>query len=444
MAWWKRKNDDDRPPIGDWRDDPRVTRVAELTENALELQRLGHIDQALSGSQEAVELGRELSRVYPEPVHLQELAGRLYGLAGILNRVGRADEAVDALEESLVAYQRVAATGAEDVAPLIADVRARQATSLAHLGRATTAVVRADLAMDAYRELAAGPERAVRLPDLVRVLGVNAQVLAYCGDPDLACAAADEAIATFTDNLELFDRLPQAAAYFQMLTSSCALAGRIHAVHGRMSSALAADAVGVRLADVLVEYGGDGHRALQAAAVARQGTHLLADGQPATGAARLRQAWAIDATATATQVAQVDDVEGEAGQFGVTLGSSLRRAAELSVEGVDGVLDLVTGHPGPSATTPSTRCAPDRVAERAEALGRVGLATLRVAPAEGIRIGIEAHLMLAALWERGGRTPVFWAELLHTLRAELGRDLADQYLGEDIEQWHERSRRQAA
>lgn len=440
MSWWKRRQDDGIPPSGDWRDDPRVSRVAELTEHALELQRLGHIVQALSGAQEGVALGRELVRAYPEPVHLQELAGMLYGLAGILNRIGRPAEAVDALEESLEAYERVAAAGVAGVAPLIADVRARQATSLAHLGRTTSAVVRSDFAVAAYRELAGSPGGELRLADLIRVLGVNAQVLVLGGDPDLACASADEAIRTFTRNRAAFERISQAAAYLTMLSSSCGLAGRIHAANGRLEQALAADEVGERITGLLVEYGGDGHRDLYAAAVARHGAHLLAAGRPTAGAARLRRARSIDAAAADEELAEIHDTQGEADRFRLTLGYALRQAAELGVDGVDGVLDLTADEPGSEMVTPSLRCAPEVATARAETLGRVALATLPAAPAEGLRIGFEAHLMLALIAERGGGTSPFWAELLEALIAEAGEEL----LGDDITTWLARSRRPAA
>jgi tetratricopeptide (TPR) repeat protein len=441
MAWWKRRDQSGRAdgtaPAGDWRDDPRVGRVAELTEQALELQRLGHIEKALSGAQEGVALGRELVRAYPEPVHLQELAGMLYGLAGILNRVGRPAEAVDVLEESLEAYGQVAAAGVDGVAPLIADVRARQATSLAHLGRTTSAVVRSDLAVAAYRDLAQEPGGQGRLADLVRVLGVNAQVLVLGGDPDVACASADEAIRTFTRNWTAFERMPQAAAYLTMLSSSCGLAGRIHAANGRLEPALAADEVGARVTRLLVEYGGDAHRDLYAAAVARHGAHLLAAGQAAAGAARLREARSIDTPAADEELAEIHDTRGEADRFCLTLGFALRQAAELGVDGVDGVLDLTADEPGSEVVTPSLRCAPDLATERAETLGRVALATLPAAPAEGLRIGFEAHLMFALISERGGGESPFWPELLDALIAEAGEEL----LGDDIFTWQARSHR---
>ncbi|GIE78154.1 hypothetical protein Aph02nite_41040 [Actinoplanes philippinensis] len=439
MAWWKNRDQDRQPdeaaPAGDWRDDPRVARVAELTSHALELQRLGHIEQALSGAQEGVALGRQLVRAYPEPVHLQELAGMLYGLAGILNRVGRPEEAADVLAESLAAYRDVAGAGVGGIAPLIADVRARQASSLAHLGRITSAVVHADLAVAAYRELADGPDGAGHLADLVRVLGVNAQVLALAGDPDLACASAEAAIGTFTRNRAAFERMPQAAAYLTMLSSSCSLASRIHAANDRIERALAADDIAVRLTQQLVEYGGSGHRDLHAAAIARLGAHLLAADRAAAGAARIRESRAIDAAAADAELAEIQDTRGEADRFGLTLSYALRQAAELGVDGAGGVLDLTAADPGVEAVTPSTRCAPERVAARAEALGRVGLAALSPAPGEGYRIGVEAHLMFAALSERGAATPPFWTELLDRLLTEFGEDL----LGTDVTDWRDRS-----
>jgi hypothetical protein len=231
--------------------------------------------------------------------------------------------------------------------------------------------------------------------------------------------------------------VPQATAYLTMLSSSCGLASRIHAANGRLGAALEVDTVAVRITYVLVEHGGDGHRDLHAIATARWGAHLLAAGQPAAGAARLREARAIDATAADEELAEIHDVQGEADRFGLTLGHALRRAAELGVDGVGEVLELAADPPGSEVVTPSLRCAPEQAAERAEALGRVGLATLRVAPGEGFRICFEAHLMLALLSERGGGEPPIWAELLDTLIAETGENL----LGNDITDWQQRSRR---
>jgi len=422
--------------VENWRDDPRVARMVQLKERALDLQARGHLDHALDGTQEGVSLGRELVQAYPEPVHLQELAAMLYGLAGILNRAGRSSEARAALEESRIAYEQLASAGLEGIAPLLADVRAREASSMAQLGWATSAVVGSDLAVTAYRDLVDGPGGAEHLADLVRVLGVNAQVLAHCGDPDLACASADEAIRTFLGNLAHFDQAPQGAAYLAMLSSSCGLASRIHAANGRLELALAADDIGVRLTQVLVEHGGAGNRGLHAAAIARQGAHLVAAGQPTTGTARLHQARATDAASANAELALVQDAQGEADRFCRTLGFALRRATELGVHGTGNVLDLVADRPGTGVVTPSLRCAPERAAQRAEALGRVGLATLRVAVAEGIRICFEAHVMMALVSERGDGAPPFWAELLDGMIAVSGVEA----LGGDIAAWQERGR----
>lgn len=435
MAWWKRGGRDQ--PAADWREDPRVARMVQLKERALQLEAAGRAEQSLDDVLEGVALGRELVAAYSEPVHLQELAAMLYGLASILNRLDRAFEAVDALQESRAAYERLQATGEPGMVPLIADVRVRHAVSMSLLGWASSAVVESDLALASYRDLVAGPDGSQHLPDLIRVLGMNAGILSRSGDPDLACASADEAVRSFMANLAAFDTTPQATAYMTSLLESCRVAGRIHAARDRLQLALSADSIAVQLAQGLVEHGGDGHRWWLAAAVARHGTHLVVAGQPGTGAARIRQARAIDAAAADEELAVVQDLPAEQQRLGLSLGVALRRAAECGVDGVADVLDLATDEPCTAMVSPSQRCEPARAAERAEALGRVGLATLPAAPTEGVRICVEAHVMFALVSERGSSVPAFWAELLDGLVAAVGFGA----YGGDLVTWRERIRK---
>lgn len=442
MAWWKRgdrarseaRSEARSDPPRDWRDDPRVARMVELKDQAFRLQAAGHSGQALSGMLEGVALGRELVEAYGEPVHLQELAGMLYGLASVLNQHDRSAEAVDALQESRSAYERLQSAGEPDMAHLIADVRIRHAATLSLLGRATTAVVESDQALAAYRALVAGPAGGQHRADLIRVLGMNAAVLSVSGDPDLACASADEAHRTFMDNLAALNDAGQPFATLTMLVEACRVSSRIHAVQGRLKPALAADATAVQAAQGLVEHGGDGHRWSLAAAVARQGAHLVMAGQPATGAARIRQAREIDAASADQELGVVQDLPTEQQRFGLSLGAALRRAAESGVDGVPDVLDLVAGVPGSAMVSPSGRCDPARAVQRAEELGRVGLATLPLAPTEGVRICVEAHVMFALAAERGDPVPQFWAQLLDVLLAAVGIDAYDG----DLLRWRER------
>jgi hypothetical protein len=173
-------------------------RISGLLEEAQRQLEQGRQTDALATQREAAREARELvARIPDSPRLRQGLASLLYNFASILINAGQPAAAVPELDESHDQYASLIGSVA-DAELLCADVRARRGLAQAYRGRGASAIADADAAVLAYAEATGRDFDHPRRPDLARVLTFNAVVQARHGDPGLAAASADAALEYYT------------------------------------------------------------------------------------------------------------------------------------------------------------------------------------------------------------------------------------------------------
>jgi hypothetical protein len=260
--------------------------------------------------------------------------------------------------------------------------------------------------------------------DLARVLALNASALRAHGDPDLAAASAGAALRLYASHAPAD---PGHTAYLLLAASTAA---DLHGAHGRLESALEADDVAVSAARAAAEAGGPGRAAGAwaagawaagddpagddpaggnpagddpadrdrvtrelATALTRKGVHLRAAGRGAEGDSFVAQGRAADAAA-----ADLATQEWEGRTRPVTLAGSLDTAVRVLGPGrvPDALVEALVGSAGSrELLAPSARCGPQGSPGYAATLADIANQLLPVAPAEGVRIGLEAHYLFA-------------------------------------------------
>ncbi|MBC3840819.1 hypothetical protein GXW82_12630 [Streptacidiphilus sp. 4-A2] len=318
---------------------------------AVEARQKGAPEEALALERRAEALLRE--HLTPE-LH-GKLAGLLYGMAGTLLELGRADRAVGVLDEAERLYEGADGQDADRRAQL-ADVRVRRARAYGEVGRGLPALVDVDRAITEYARIgameAAGGPHAL---DVARVLALAAEVVLRYGDPQAALDGASQALARYGDAGRTTGIRPEDLFY---ALGAAFVSARVEAAAGEWDNAVMVDrwalsvvasqpqvrpAVLARL-DVHLRAAGRAEEAaslralttLDPAAVAVE-ERLLAEGVPVTLRQALDEAAALDPTALAVAAGLRRDLLRMAP-------STTGRAA--SVEHVRQLAALAAGMPG--------------------------------------------------------------------------------------------------
>ncbi len=422
--------------------------VVLLAEVERQLER-GRQAEAIAAQREAAAEARKLAARLPDDLRLRQgLASVLYNLASLLVSAGDPAAAVPELDDCLDLYESL--TGAVvDPGLLCADVRARRGLAGAAVGRAASAIVDAGAAVLAYLEATSGDIDHPLGSDVARVVCMNAVVLARHGDPDLAVSSADAALAWYSCAAERSPggRLPAEDGGY--LRSAAAVSAMFHLAAGQLAegfyaaviivSNLAPGAVTDSLERQLTQierlltrseeihrpipYPVDHGRALAGALipVLRDTAVLwLPSGQPGPG--------------------QPGDGPGWPGwDPSPTLEAALGRHA-TGAHDAELVTDLTAGQPREMVWTPSMRW-PRRQLACGLRLAELAIETLPLSYADGLRLALDAHALLAAWHQRQGQTATMaptgyvpaWRRLLAetttACRATGDGDLAEDLAG---------------
>jgi tetratricopeptide (TPR) repeat protein len=328
--------------------------VNDLIEQSDMARLRGATELALGLRIEAVERAEALSDQFPDdPRHLQTMAAALYAIGQIATDVGELVEAVEALDDCQALYEKLGQQDVLDPAPFVCDVAARRARALSRWGRGASAVVDADRAVRGYRRLTsvATSDDPAHL-DLARVLSAAAVVQLQFGDPDLAVGAADSAIRIYLNRDRSATAADDLLVHGNYLAEALVVAELVHGVHGRAELSSTA---GTYLSQMISR--AERRAAIREAVTTPSGT-LLGDRAPLSST--LAEALS---------------------------GSGLGElASELTLPAVECAI-----------TVPSERCSLERVPAAGARLARsvAGLAE----PADELRVGLEAHWLLAAALE---------------------------------------------
>jgi tetratricopeptide (TPR) repeat protein len=336
------------------RDRREEARISELIERSDMARLRDDADNAISLRREANTRARALAeRFGNDPRHEQSIAGSLYTIGAVAIEYGRPAEAVEALDESQQLYEALGSRGALTSLPFVCDVRARRARALVALGRGASAVVDADGAVRGYWTLVEGmADDHPRHLDLARVLTAAALIQYQFGDPDLAVGAADTVIRMYLARASAINRSPDMAEHARYMIDAVIVAERVHRAHGRTDLAAAAQQMFQQIVPSAE------HRSIVAAAVVSPHATLVAPG--------------ASLPSTLARVLATHDQE--------LAQRTTRPAVECAIQ------------------VPSER-APGPLAYLA-GIHLAGLVDSVSAPADQLRVGLEAHWVLAAASEQ--------------------------------------------
>jgi len=375
----------------------------------------------------------------------QGLASVLYNLASMLVSAGDMAAAGPELDDCLELYGSLAdvVAGTE---LLCADVRARRGLARAALGRAASAIVDTDAAVLAYLEATEGdPDHPLRL-DVARVLSMNAAVLARRGDPGLAVASADAALMYYVSATEhsATGRLPaENGGYLRTAATVSALFN--------LASGLLAEGLYSALAVAASLEPGEARERLESGIV--RVDHLLTrsedDNRPIddpVGIGRKLAEFLILAVQDAGVLWRPDGVPVPGQLLGTSwpdgdLPPTLEEALGRHATG-PGDADLATGltdgQPRELVWTPSMRW-PGHSLTRGLRLAELAVEALPLAYADGLRLALDAHALLATGSQRRQETDTMppgqyvptWRRLLAETAAAC-RASGDDALAEDL------------
>ncbi|WP_433041914.1 hypothetical protein [Dactylosporangium sp. CS-033363] len=308
---------------------------------------------------------------------------------------------------------------------LRADADVRAGLEQFERGRGASAVILLDRAITGYLTLlrASGRSRGREVALLFsRAQLDNAEVLMRYGDPQLAAAAADLGFRGYVGQ-----HRTRGWAVAEM-GDLAARASAILARTGRLTDAVAADELAIKAYAELA----DAPRT--AAALTLAGLHLLAladDRHREQASAHLGDARAVDAKAARAAQDEWERVRDQPPPL--TLAQALWLVPEA-----EGLPDAYRD-PAPNLVSPSGRTYPHLATIDAAKLAAIAERLLPGSPAEGLRIGLEAHYLYAIGAEAGpldDRTEAEWTGLVDALRIILVDD--DPPLAEDLTQSRER------
>jgi tetratricopeptide (TPR) repeat protein len=338
-----RQDRDEEARIDDLLQRSDAARLRADTDNALRLRR------------EAIARSRALADRFPDDLrHERSIAATLYAIGAIALDGDRPDEAVEALDECETLYESLGSRDALAPLPFVCDVRARRGRALAAVGRGASAVADVDGAVRGYATLTAGvaDDHPHHLA-LARVLTAAAVVQFRFGDPDLAVGAADTAIRGYLARADAINSSPDVTEHAGYMADAVVVAEQVHAAQGRDDLRAAA----VELFRQLVPLAE--HRRVVAARVRHPHAGLLAPG--------------ATLPSTLAEVLARHDRQ------------------ELARETTRAAVDC-------AIRVPSERTSASTAHRVGTELAR--LVAVASAPADRLRVGLEAHWVLAAASEQ--------------------------------------------
>ncbi|MFD5723204.1 tetratricopeptide repeat protein [Streptomyces sp. NPDC127036] len=179
--------------------------AGSLNNLAVRLGKLGRREDALAAVEESVAVRRELAAVRPD-AFLPVLATSLNNLSALLGGLGRREDGLTAVEEAVTAYRQLAAARPDAFLPDLATSLNNLSILLGGLGRLEDALAAVEEAVIIHRQLAAVRPDAF-LPNLAMSLNNLSVRLGELGRHEDALAAIEEAV---TIRRELAEARPDA------------------------------------------------------------------------------------------------------------------------------------------------------------------------------------------------------------------------------------------
>ncbi|MGW1061822.1 hypothetical protein [Micromonospora rubida] len=171
--------------------------AVSVNNHALRLAEAGHRAEALTASNEAINLHRELAGTNRD-AYLPNLAMSVNNHALRLAETGHPTGALTVSNEAVGLYRELAATDRDAYLPNLAMSVNNHAVRLAETGRRAEALTASNEAINLHRELAA-TNRDAYLPNLAMSVNNHALRLAETGHPTGALTASNEAVTLYRE-----------------------------------------------------------------------------------------------------------------------------------------------------------------------------------------------------------------------------------------------------
>ncbi|MDG4834817.1 tetratricopeptide repeat protein [Solwaraspora sp. WMMD1047] len=244
--------------------------AVSVNNHALRLAEAGRRSEALTFSQEAVTVYRELAEANRD-AYLPDLAASVNNHANRLAEAGRRSEALTFSQEAVTVYRELAEANRDAYLPNLAMSVNNHANRLAEAGRRSEALTFSQEAVTVYRELAEA-NRDAYLPNLAMSVNNHANRLAEAGRRPEALTFSQEAV-TLRRELAEANR----DAYLPDLARGLWVAAWVrHALNADLDNGLALIAEAVSLFVALVEHEPEAFIGLLRAALATQADILQA------------------------------------------------------------------------------------------------------------------------------------------------------------------------
>ncbi|WP_159461762.1 tetratricopeptide repeat protein, partial [Thermoflexus hugenholtzii] len=167
-------------------------RARALSLLGFALSALGRREEALTATQEAVELYRQLAAQHPQ-AFLPDLASSLNNLGARLSELGRREEALQVTQEAVELYCQLAVQHPQAFLPDLASSLTNLGVMLSELGRREEALMATQEAVELYCQLAVQYPQAF-LPDLASSLTNLGAGLSGLGRREEALQVIQEAV----------------------------------------------------------------------------------------------------------------------------------------------------------------------------------------------------------------------------------------------------------
>ena len=168
-------------------------RAGWLVRLSVRLGDLGRREEALSASEQATDIYRQLAQARPDDAFLPYVAGSLLNLSESLGDLGRREEALTAIQQATDIYRQLAQARPNTFLPQFAASLNNLSTHLGDLGRREEALTAIQQATDIYRQLAQARPDAF-LPQFAASLNNLSNCLGDLGRREEALAAIEQAV----------------------------------------------------------------------------------------------------------------------------------------------------------------------------------------------------------------------------------------------------------
>ena len=323
-------------------DTPTEDQARWMSTHAILLAEVGRWTDALTASEEAVELRRELTATNRD-AHLADLAMSLQNQANRLAQVGRRTDALTISQEALDLRRELTATNRDAHLPNLARSLHNHAIRLAEAGRQADALTTSQEALDLRRELTA-TNRDAHLPNLAGSLHNHAIRLARIGRQADALTISQEAV-------DLYQELAATNRDAHLPN----LAGSLHnhanrlARIGRQADALTISQEAVDLYQELAATNRDAHLPNLARSLHNHAIQLAEAGRQADALTTSQEALHLRRELTATnRDAHLPDLATSlrnVGFIALLVGSVTEQVISLTSEGVRYLDELAAAEP---------------------------------------------------------------------------------------------------